>query len=406
MTPPFVLRIALSGWLLLTAAYVYAQPKPDSLAATDSTRQQDLLDYVHRIFPRIKVSNDAAEQMPVGKVFAWILPSLNYEPQTGLAIDVGGNVAFRARDANVSSILPVLAYTQNHQVIFHTTSNIWLPGNRYNLTTDTRYLHYPQYTYGLGSETTTKNAILISYDYIRLYQTLSRHVAPRTYVGGGYELDYHWNIQPKTTTGDPVPTPGYDLTQTGRTVSSGLTLNFLYDSRTNLINPGASFFANVRLRGNFRFLGSDSNYPSLLIDVRRYTNWPASSRNILAIWSYNTITLGGMPPYLDLPSTGWDANSNMGRGHIQGRFRGKDLLYAETEYRFGILNNGLLGGVVFGNVQSVSQPLGGGLSQLLPAGGAGLRLKLNKLSGVNFAIDYAIGTEGARSVYFNIGELF
>ena len=407
----FLVRLLLFGWLFLSKQPALAQSdsakagQPVTTIKTDST-QRDVLDYVHRIFPRIKVSNDAAEQMPVGKVFAWILPSINYEPQTGLAVDLGGNVAFRTKGANVSSILPVIAYTQNKQFIFHTTANVWLPNNRYNLTTDWRYLHYPQYTYGLGSETSTNNALLISYDYVRLYQTLSRAVAPHLYIGGGYSLDYHWNIRPKETTGDGIPTPGYDLTSTTRTVSSGLTLNFLYDNRTNLLNPGAGFFANVRLRQNLRVLGSDQNYPSLMIDVRKYVNWPASTANILGFWTYNTLTLGGTPPYFDLSATGWDANSDMGRGHIQGRFRGRSLLYAESEYRFRILSSGLLGGVVFGNVQSVSEPITGHLSRLLPAGGAGLRIKLNKLSNVNFAIDYAIGTNGSRGLYFNIGELF
>ncbi len=377
--------------------------QPDSLPVTN---QRDVLDYVHRIFPRMHVTNEAEQQMPVGRLFAWILPSVSYEPQTRLAANIGGNIAFRTTGASVSSVYPILAYTQNKQLIFHTTANVWLPDNRYNLTTDWRVLHYPQLTYGLGGSTIPRNALLLSYDYVRLYQTLSRNVAPHLYLGGGYELDYHWNLQPKTTIGDPVPAPGYDLSSTTRTVSSGLTLNVLYDERTNLLNPGAGFFANVKLRGNFRFLGSDRNYPSLLIDVRKYINWPTSSPNILAFWSYNTLTLGGIPPYLDLPSTGWDANSNMGRGHIQGRFRGRELLYAETEYRFKILSNGLLGGVMFGNVQSVSQPLEGGMSGLLPAGGAGIRLKLNKLSGVNLAVDYAFGTAGSRSLYFNIGELF
>lgn len=405
-----LLRCCYLTCLLALPVSLRAQVIADSVSAVSpvagDTDQRDLLDYVHQLFPRLNVRNDVSEEMPVGRIFAWILPSISYEPQTRLAANVGGNVAFRTKGANVSSILPVLAYTQNKQLIFHTTANIWLPGNRYNLTTDSRYLHYPQLTYGLGGATSTENALLLKYDYIRLYQTLSRRVASHTYVGGGYELDYHWNLQPQTSIGDPVPAPGYDLNSTARTVSSGLTLNFLYDERTNPINPRTGLFANVKLRGNFRFLGSDRTYPSLLIEVRKYINWPASTPNVLAIWSFNNLTLGGIPPYLDLPSTGWDANSNMGRGYIQGRFRGRNLLYAETEYRFRILNSGLLGGVVFGNVQSVSQPLEGGMSGLQPAGGAGLRLKLNKLSGVNLAVDYGIGADGSRSLYFNIGELF
>ena len=44
-----------------------------------------------------------------------------------------------------------------------------------------------------------------------------------------------------------------------------------------------------------------------------------------------------------LPSTGWDDQSNLGRGYIQGRFRARELVYAEAEYRFGILRNDFIG---------------------------------------------------------------
>ena len=407
----------IAGWLLVVGFIggiaLSAQAQPDSIrmkpapeAAPADSGKRDVLDYVHRYFPRIPVNNSVAETIPVGRAFAWILPSVSYEPQTKVAVSVGGNIAFRTVGANVSSVYPILAYTQNKQLIFHTTANVWFPGNRFNLTTDWRLLHYPQQTYGLGGSTSIRDALLLSYDYIRLYQTLSRNIAPHTYIGGGYSLDYRWAIKTQEATGDAIPTGTYDLRQMRRTVSSGLTLNLLYDDRSNLLNPGPSFFANVLLRENFRFLGSDSNYPSLMTDVRKYINLPAASSNILAFWNFNNLTLGGVPPYLDLPSTGWDANSNSGRGHIQGRFRGRNLLYAETEYRFRILRSGLLGGVLFSNVQSVSEPLTNRFARLLPAGGAGIRVKLNKLSGVNLAVDYGMGTGGFRSVYFNIGEMF
>ncbi len=281
-----------------------------------STNQRDVLDYMHRFFPRIHVSTEAEPQMPTGRIFAWILPSISYEPQTRLAAYLGGKIAFRTAGANVSSVYPTMAYTQNKQLIFHTAANVWFPRNRFNLTTDWRAMHYPQSTYGLGSSTETQNVVLISYNYLRLYQTLSRSV-------GRYSLNYHWNIQAPEKTGDPIPTGDYTLTSLKQSTLSGLRVNFLYDGRTNLLNPGAGFFANVLLRENLQWLGSDTDYQSILIDVRRYIKWSLSSPNIMAFWSYNQLTLSGMPPYLDLPTTGWDTNDKMGRGYIQGRFRGK-----------------------------------------------------------------------------------
>ena len=394
--------------LLYLSGLTMAQAQSDSIPqqSAELSDQRDALYYAHRLFPALHVKSPDSVTMPVGRVFAWILPSVSYEPQTRLGAYLGGNIAFRTARANVSSIYPTLGYTQNKQLVFHTTSNLWLPGNRFNFTSDWRAMYYPQLTYGLGGFTSASNALLLSYNYIRLYQTLSRSVGRNLYVGGGYSLDYHWAIQALEAIGAPIPTPGYDLRLSQQSVSSGLTVNLLYDGRSNLLNPKAGFFANVLLRTNLRALGSDADYQTLVIDVRKYINWPAQSTNILAFWSYNSLTLNGDPPYLDLPSTGWDANNNQGRGYIQGRFRSKNFLYAETEYRFRLVRNGVLGGVAFVNTHLVSEPVTGRLAQLIPAGGAGLRLKLNKLSNVNLAIDYGLGVDGSRTINFNIGEIF
>ena len=116
-------------------------------------------------------------------------------------------------------------------------------------------------------------------------------------------------------------------------------------------------------------------------------------------------TLGGNPPFLDLPSTGWDTYSNTGRGFIQGRFRGKSLVYGEAEYRFGLSRNELLGGVVFANAESVTELKvvrgvveNGRFGKVVPAVGAGLRL--------NLAVDYGFGLDGSRGLVLNLGEVF
>lgn len=124
-------------------------------------------------------------------------------------------------------------------------------------------------------------------------------------------------------------------------------------------------------------------------------------------------TLGGNPPFLDLPSTGWDTYSNTGRGFIQGRFRGKNLVYGEAEYRFGLSRNGLLGGVVFANAESVTELKvvrgvveNGRFEKVVPAVGAGLRLNLNKSARTNLAVDYGFGLDGSRGLALNLGEVF
>ena len=82
------------------------------------------------------------------------------------------------------------------------------------------------------------------------------------------------------------------------------------------------------------------------------------------------------------------------------------MVYAEGEYRFGITKNGLIGGVFFANVESLSAVQGTKLERLQPAAGPGLRIKLNKISKTNIAIDYGFGREGSRGFFVNLGEAF
>jgi hypothetical protein len=156
----------------------------------------------------------------------------------------------------------------------------------------------------------------------------------------------------------------------------------------------------------FAYITICTNYWSLTIDLRRYFKPFVNSDNILALWSYNWFTFNGNVPYLNLPSRAWDAYSNMGRGYIQSRFRGKNLLYVETEYRFSITRNGFLGGVVFANAQSVTDWPSNKFQTIYPAVGTGIRIKINKHSNTNVCIDYAFGLNGSNGLFINLGEVF
>jgi len=107
-----------------------------------------------------------------------------------------------------------------------------------------------------------------------------------------------------------------------------------------------------------------------------------------------------------LPSNGWEpAFGTSSRGIQQNRYRSNALLYFETEYRFGITANGLLGGVVFANATSASQYGTQQFTYWHPAAGAGVRIKFNKYSRTNVTLDYGF-SKGYQSVYLNIGEVF
>lgn len=243
------------------------------------------------------------------------------------------------------------------------------------------------------------------YNYLRFYQTVLRTIKGNFSIGLGYNLDYHWDISHEgNLNGTPSDYAKYEFSK--NTVSSGLTLNGLYDSRDNPINAKKGFFANVQFRNNFKALGSNSNWKSVILDFRKYLPFPSNSDNTLAFWSYNLLVVSGKPPFLDLPATGWDSNNSTGRGFIQGRYRGTKMVYLESEYRFGITANGLLGGAVFVNEEFFSSFPGSRLEAFQTGFGGGLRIKLNKKSNTNLAIDYGFGTQGSKGFFITVGELF
>jgi hypothetical protein len=388
---------------------VPAYPRKYPIFSYDPNDQLDLVDMGRSFLKGIKAKRKDSTVEKTGKLHISALPVAGYTLQTGFAGVLSSNFAFYTSEhsqANLSSVLTSITYSQYQQIIFPIQANIWTKGNKYNIVTDWRYLKYPSLTYGLGGNTPTDSGYNIDYTYLRLHQAILKTIGRDFYLGLGYDLDYFWNIREI----DPPPGKSTDYDRYGFTktaVASGVSLHFLYDSRRNQINPENGGYASVIYRPNFTLLGSDANWQSLIFDLRKYVRVPWDSHNVLAFWSYDWFTTGsGNPPYLLLPSTGWDPYSNTGRGYIQGRYRSKNMLYLESEYRFGITPNGLLGGVLFANAQSFTEPATGRYQYVAPGYGGGIRISLNKFSRTNLAIDYGWGLNGSGGFFVNLGEVF
>lgn len=401
--------------MLLLASNTFAQPNPNYLAKKDSLdeceRESGEFDIgdLYRMVIKRPIKDSCEPTKKAGKLHMAILPAVGYSLVTKLAGVVAANAAFYAdneKSTKLSAVNFSVSYTQNNQIILPILSNIWTKKNNYNLLGDWRYYKYPEYTYGLGGHTSLKNLDRLNYSNIIIHEAVLKHVFNSAiYVGAAYNLNYHWNVtETGTANGEVSDFKKYGLNK--KSVSSGVSLNALYDGRKNSINPSEAVYWSVAFCPNFTFLGSDHNYRSLTVDLRRYFKPFVNSDNILAFWSYNWFTFNGNVPYLDMPSTAWDAYSNMGRGYIQSRFRGKNLLYAEAEYRFGITRNGFLGGVVFANAQSVTDWPSNKFQTIYPAVGTGIRLKINKHSNTNVCIDYAFGLNGSNGIFINLGEVF
>jgi hypothetical protein len=401
-------KIFLILFLVALPVLLMAQAPVDTTNVyVDTTGQKDLLDIGRKLFkigPRRYPKNDQKQ------IYFSILPLSSNVPGGSKALVTSTTAGFylgprRTTYLSGVTFAPYFNLKGRYGLPIH--SSIWLQNNAYNIQGDTRFLVYPEDTWGLGGGQPEADRILVNYDYVRFYQSFLRRITPYLYAGVGYDADYYINIY---TTG---PVSLYDFTkypyatsQHDNSFSSGLTFNLLYDSRQNVFNPIPGAYTNIIYRDNTGILGSDNNSQSVYVDLRKYVSLSeVSLKNQLAFWVYYWSTIGSGTPYLNLPSIGMDPYQRSGRGIEQNRYRGEALAYFETEYRRDITVNGLLGFVVFANVNSASQPNTRQFAYLNPAGGVGLRIKYNKKSGTNICIDYGV-SKGYSDLNIALGEAF
>jgi outer membrane protein assembly factor BamA len=343
------------------------------------------------------------------KVYFSLLPAAVNVPGGGKAVITAINAAFylgNPVETNLSNlyIIPYTNFVDRYGIYLR--PNIWLVRNKFNITGDYRIAHFPQYSWGLGGNSPAWDESLIDSDFVRFFQTVLMKVYNNWYAGPGYALDYHYNIEETEFEGEGH-LARYGEDHTSSTVSSGLTFNLVYDARVNAINPpaGATYLI-LNYRWNMETLGSTYTNHSLYADIRKYISLNKNRKHILAVRSYYWTVLSGKMPYLDLPSTNWaPAGGISSRGFQVGRYRSNAMLYSEVEQRYTLTRNGLLGFVAFANVMSASEFDTQQFKHWQLGAGLGARIKFNKYSDSNLAIDFGF-SKNYWGVWLNLGEMF
>jgi hypothetical protein len=403
------LRFALLFSLLPFGAFAQSELPFGAAPKNDSVPQKDLIDVLGSAFK--SNSKPATRMSPGSKIYFSFLPTATSVPGGGKAFITSTTAGFYTGDretTNLSSVSFTPYFNLQGRFGLPLRSSIWLKNNKWFISGDTRFMVYPQDTWGLGGNQPEENKMRVDYKYVRFYQSVLRRIKPYFLAGIGYSMDYHIRINTHDEDATLQQMSAYTFgTASGQnSFSSGVTFNLLYDTRNNSINPLPGCYANVVYRYNTPALGSNRSWQSVYVDLRKYVALSKGPvQNTLAFWSYYWSTFGGGTPYLSLPSIGWDVYNRSGRGVEQNRYRGSRLAYFETEYRRGITRNGLLGFVLFANTTSVTEPETNKFQYFHPAGGAGLRIKFNKSSNTNIAIDYG-ASKGYSSVRLALGEAF
>ncbi len=367
----------------------------------DSVKQVDGIDYLKKLF-KIKSSQEKTENKKVN--FSYF--PTDSENAGGRVFVSSFNATFYIGDKENTKnstiyLIPYISF--NNQFGLEMYPTIWLNKNSWNFVGEYFVLNFPQETWGLGGNSPDNNETLVDGKQIRFHQNVLKGIFPNLAIGIGYQYDKHYDLEIEEE--DKSNNPNLPESIKTTTISSGISIPIVYDNRKNINNPQQGMYAGITYLYSDTALGSDTNWQSLFMDFRKYFAIP-NSRSVLGLRSYYWSILSGEAPYFDLPSTRSEPGTgSASRGLQKNRYRSKDMVFFESEYRFNITRNGLLGAVVFANTTVASEVESRKFEHWQPAIGTGIRLKFSKYTKVNLAFDIGFSKD-YTNVYLKIGEVF
>ena len=331
-------------------------------------------------------------------------PILFYSPETRLGFGGAGSYIFHMAgcEENIrnstrtrpTSISPFVLYTQKKQFIAQLGADLYFKNNDYHLTGEIKFLKYPDKFFGVGSFTPEE----AEEDYTSKSASLFLSLLKKLGKGFNIGVQYHvmdWKIVETEGEGELV-----DGTLPGSREGtiSGISLVVNHDTRDNIFFPMKGDFVELNARVYKKFLGSDFDFTDLTLDARKYVK--LFSSHVLAFQSLVKIQSGTVP-FLSLARMG---GPFVMRGYFEGRFRDKNLLVFQTEYRMPLFwRLGMVGFAGFGNVAEKFSHLR--LGELRASYGFGLRFLFDQKEKIQVRMDIAFG-ENSTGFYFSIYEAF
>ncbi|HEY5916659.1 MAG TPA: hypothetical protein VIU13_04635 [Chryseolinea sp.] len=416
---------------ILFTGIVHAQEELTGTADTTCV-QKELGDLIRNVLDKAPKGLDTTS---VGSVL--LIPIIGSNPATGFMFGVGGQYAFKLgkADTKYSLLSGSVQFTTKKQTLILLKNNVYTKNNNIYFSGDWRFLIYSQSTYGLGTNApeggvldyqynlggleTSDDSLTqpLNFNFLRFYQSASFRIGKAFFLGVGYNLDSYFKIEDlklRLNPGDSLITSHYAYNKyygydTESYYASALNVNFILDTRDNMINAYKGHFLLLSWRGALKAVGNKTNANFFHAEWRSFH--PLSIKNprhLMSFWFLGDFTPKGEFPYLILPATAYDQRSRSARGYTQGRYRGNSYVYGEAEYRFPLSScGGVWGGVLFVNATTASNPVSSVklFEYVKPGYGLGLRVMVDKKTRTNLAIDLGFGDK-STGFYLAASETF
>lgn len=311
---------------------------------------------------------------------------------------VSGTFHINKKDSLVrtSNLQGLALYSLKKQLIAAINGTIYFPGEKFILSQQLSYSFFPDKFWGLGKTAPDSNAESYNFKQFYIYLHGQRSVANHLYIGVIYEYQRLFKV-------NYIPGGLFDKENVAGRSSyhvSGLGASFTYDTRNDAFAPDKGVF----LQGSFNhfgsIFGSDFQYTNYVVDARGFIK--TYKKQVLALQAYAFLNNGTVP----LRSLASFGGANSMRGYYDGRYRDKDQVVLQAEYRVPVY--GRFGAVVFGGMGNVGHDYDYlSVVALKYSYGGGVRVALTKSEKINLRLDYGIARGGqSKGLYFQLGEAF
>lgn len=329
-------------------------------------------------------------------------PTAAYSPETSWEFGISSVLVYYANRDTTNRLSEVTGFTfvtleQQYGAWFDHA--LYTQGNRWFFLGRIRLQDFPLYYHGIGFETPRMPVALVNNRQVQVRERVLRQLYKNVFAGAEVDFQKLSRVSFDPREGGPLELP------TGRGGSSnlGLGVGILYDSRHNILNVRRGLFSEIAFMSYHNRWGSEYNFNTLQTDTRIFR--PLGRRDVLAFQALGQFNFGDVP-FNQLALMGGES---MMRGYYLGRFRDKNMVATQIEYRMLPLPFDYTkrwGAAVFASAGTVfDEAREVRLDRTLWAAGGGVRFLLFPKKDVYTRLDVAFTPEGS-GVYLFIGEAF
>ncbi len=347
------------------------------------------------------IINDTSD---ISKPQFLIYPTVAYAPETSWEFGLSSLLVFYAKKdtANrLSEINGFTFFTLENQYGLWFDHAIYSDEDKWFFLGRLRFQSFPLFYHGIGSNSPEDYIARVDANQIFIKERVLRKVKKDLFIG--LEMDLQ-----RLSAVDFIPAEGNNGLQELPLGSQGSTnlgfgIGLVHDNRHNVLNVRKGFFSELALLHYNQSWGSTFDFTTVISDTRIYR--PVGDHNVFATQILGQFNSGDVP-FNQLALMGGES---IMRGYYYGRYRDRNQIAAQMEYRFLPIPFGFtdrIGAAVFAGAGKVFPELNNfNLNNIVVSGGVGVRFLLFPKKDIYTRFDVAFTQEGP-GFYLFIGEAF